>query len=72
MPVEAVALVLGEHDDLQVAGVREVRQREVDDAIGAAKGNRRFRPVVGERQEAFAFAAGEHHHQDLRIDSHWR
>ena len=40
--VEAVALVLGEHDDLEVPGVGEVRQREVDEAVGAAE---RARPA---------------------------
>jgi hypothetical protein len=36
--VEAVALVLGEHDDLAVAAVDQVRQREVDEAVVPPKG----------------------------------
>ena len=37
VPVEAVRLVLGEHDDLSQIGIDEVRQGEIDDAEFAAK-----------------------------------
>ena len=68
--VEAVALVLGQHDDLQVAGVGEVRQCEVDQPIGAGERHRRFGPVVGQRQEAFALPAGKNDDENSRLGCH--
>ena len=68
--VEAVALVLREHDDLEVAGVGEVRQGEVDQPVAAAERHGRLRPVVGEREEPLALAAGEDDHEDVRFSSH--
>ena len=57
--VEAVALVLGEHHDLQEAGVGQVGQGEVDQAVVAAEGHSRLGTVQGEGQEALAFTAGQ-------------
>ena len=52
VPVEAVRLVLGQHDDLEVAGVHDVGQREVDEPVDAAE---RARPVwLGPRSAASA------------------
>ena len=70
--VEAVALVLGEHDDLQVAGIGEIRQREVDQSVRAGERNGRLGAVIGQRLETLAFAAGQHDHEHFRFDRHHR
>jgi hypothetical protein len=62
--VEAVALVLGENDDLEVAGVGQVRENEVDDAVVAAEGHGRLGPVGGQRGQPLSLAAGQHHGED--------
>jgi hypothetical protein len=59
VPVEAVRLVLREHDDLREAGVQQVREREVDQAVHPAERDGRLRTVLGERHEALPLAAGE-------------
>ena len=48
--LERCALVLGEHFDACDAGIDEVRQDDVDNAVAAAKGNRRLGAVEGERK----------------------
>ncbi len=68
--VEAVALVLRQHDDLEVPGVGEVRQREVDEPVGAAERHRRLGPVVGEREQPLALAAGQHDDEDVGFSGH--
>ena len=65
--VETVALVLREHDDLEVSRVGEVGEREVDDAIVAAERDRRFRAIVSQRHHALALAASQHNDQHLRF-----
>ena len=63
--VEAVALVLREHDDLEVAGVGEVRQHEVDEPVRAAERHGRLGPVGGERRQPAALTAGQHQREHL-------
>ena len=65
VPVEAVRLVLRQHDDLEVAGVDDVGQREVDEAVDAAERHRGFGPVGGQRHQALALTAGEDDGEDL-------
>ncbi len=65
--VEAVALVLGQHDDLEEAGVGQVGQGEVDQAVVAAEGHGRLGPVEGQGHQPLALAAGQHHRQYLRL-----
>ena len=65
--VEAVALVLREHDDLQVAGVGEVRQDEVDDPVAAAVGHGRLGPVGSQRRQPPALTAGQDDDENLRL-----
>ncbi|MBG9885462.1 hypothetical protein ABE10_02440, partial [Bacillus toyonensis] len=65
VPVEAVRLVLREHDDLPETGVDEVRDREVDESVLSAERHRRLGPVRGQRHESLALAAGEDDPEDL-------
>ena len=53
-------LVLRQHDDLEVAGVDDVGQREVDQPVDAAERDRGFGPVGGQRHQPLALPAGEH------------
>jgi len=61
--VEAVALVLGEHDDLEEPGVGHVRQGEIDEAVLAPEGDRGFGPVQRQRHQAFSFTTGKYDRQ---------
>ena len=59
VPVQAVALVLGEDGDLPHLGVDQVRQDEVDQPVVAPEGHRRLGPVLREGCETLALAPGE-------------
>ena len=59
--VEAVALVLRQHHDLVVVRVDQVREREVDQPVVAAERHGGLGAVGGQRREALALAAGQHH-----------
>jgi hypothetical protein len=65
--VEAVRLVLGEHDDLEVAGVHDVGEREVDEAVGATERNGRLGAVRGQRHQPLPLATGQDDRQHLGI-----
>ncbi len=65
VPVEAVRLVLREHDDLQEARVHDVGQGEVDQPVDAAERHRRLGPVGGEWHQPLALTASEHDRQDV-------
>ena len=54
--VQRVALVLREHDDPPVAGVDQVRQREVDQPVVAAERDRRLGAVERQRRQPLALA----------------
>ena len=69
VPVEAVRLVLGEHDDLEVAGVDDVGQREVDQPVDASERDRRLGAVRRERHQPLPLPAREHDDQDLRTSA---
>jgi len=64
MPVQAVALVLGQDADLANAGVGQVGQREVDQPVQAAERDGWLRPVRGQRAESGSGTPGEHDAQD--------
>ena len=64
VPVQAVALVLGQHADPQDAGVDQVGQREVNQPVEAAERNGGLRPVVGERRQPLSRAARQHDAED--------
>ena len=65
VPVQRVRLVLRQHGAPQVAGVDEVRQREVDEPVAAAERDGRLRPVERERHQPLALAAREHDPKNL-------
>src|SRR5665648_833541 len=65
VPVQAVRLVLGQHDDLQVPGVHQVRQREVDQPVEPSEGHRGLGAIGGERHESLTLTAGEDDGQDV-------
>ena len=67
--VEGVTLVLGQHHDLAVSAVHQIRQREVDQPVRAAEGHARFGPVRRQRHEAFALASGQDDGQDAGAGS---
>ncbi len=70
VPVEAVALVLGEHHDANEAGVHQVGQGEVDEPVVAPERHRRLGAIPGEGEQSLALAPGEHHHQHVRPARH--
>ena len=65
VPVEAVRLVLGEHDDLEVAGVHHVGQREVDQPVDAPERDRGLGPVGGQRHQPLALTPRQHDREDV-------
>ena len=65
--VEAMTFVLRQHHDLQVAGVGEVRQDEVDDSIAATKRHRWLGAIGGKRRQTAALATSENNDQDSWI-----
>ena len=63
--VEAVRLVLRQHDDLEVAGVDDVGQGQVDEPVDAGEGHGGFGPVRRQRHEPLALATCEDNRQDF-------
>ena len=59
--VEAPGLVLREHEQPPQTAVEAVREREIDDPVGATERHSGLRAVAGERVETCASAAGQHH-----------
>jgi hypothetical protein len=57
MPVQAVALVLGQHADTPDAGVDQVRQREVHQPVESGERHRWFGAVGGERRQPLSLTA---------------
>ena len=64
--VEAVRLVLGQHDDLAKPRVDEVRDREVDEPVLPAERDCGLRPVRRQGHQSLSLAAGEDDSEDLR------
>ena len=65
VPVETVGLVLRQHDDLEVAGVHDVRQREVDQPVDPGERHRRLGPVGRQRHQPLSLPSGEHDREDV-------
>ena len=59
VPVQRVRLVLRQHGALEVPGVDQVGQGEVDEAVGPAERDRWLGAVLGEGHQAFSLASGE-------------
>ena len=55
VPVEAHRLVLREHQNPPQAAVEAVREREIDDAVDAAKRHGRLGPIARQRPEPRPF-----------------
>ena len=64
--VERLRLVLHEHLHAEQAGVGEVGEDEVDDAVATGEGDGRFGPLAGEWIEPPTFAPREDHGQRFR------
>jgi len=60
VPVQAVALVLGQHADPLQPAVHQVGQREVHQPVEGSERNGGFRPVRGQRPQRPARPAREH------------
>ena len=63
--VQALGLVLGGDEDLPEAGVDAVGEREVDDPVGAAEGDRGLGAVAGQGIEPLARAPRQEHRHDV-------
>ena len=59
--VQLKGLILGEDTDREDARVDAVGQREVDDTVLSAEGDRRFGDLVGQDAESAALAASQKH-----------
>ena len=59
VPVQADGLVLGQDQDLAKVGVQAIREREVDDPVDPAEGDRRLGPVTRQGFEARPPPPGE-------------
>ena len=70
MAVQGVGLVLSQHSNLQETGVDEVRQHEVNEAVGTTKRNGGLSAVFSQGEEALSLAAGEDNGKDVRKASH--
>ena len=57
--VQGVGLVLGQHRNLEVAGVDQVGQDKVNEAVGSAKRHGGFGAVFGQGKKALSLAAGK-------------
>lgn len=69
MDVEAVTLVLSEHNDSSKPAVRKIGQGKVYKAVLASVGDGRFGAVRCQRHEALTDAASEDNGEDSRINT---
>ena len=65
VPVERQRLVLGEDVDAAQIGIDAVGKGDVDDAVLAAKGNRRLGAIARERKQPFAGSARQKYAQSV-------
>ena len=65
--VQAVGLVLRQHDDLEVAGVDDIGQGEVDESIDAAERHCGFGSVSRERHQPLALPTRQDDGQNLGV-----
>ena len=57
--VQGVGLVLGQHRNLEVAGVDQIGQDKVNEAVGTSERHGGFGAVFGQGKKALSLAAGE-------------
>ena len=55
--VKGVRLVLSQHDDLEVSGVHDIRQSEIDQTEMTSKRNGRLRAIRRQRHQTLTFTA---------------
>lgn len=60
-----MGLVLDEDGDFSKPRVEAITEREIDNAIFPAEGNRRLRPMLGERIKTLALPARQHHGENV-------
>ena len=65
MTAEGQRFVLKRDEDPAEPGIDAVAEREVDDPVRAAEVDRRLRPFLGQRVEAFTSPASQHHHESV-------
>lgn len=70
VPVERVRLVLGQNAQPQIAGVDEIAQHEVDQAVRTTERDRGLRAIGCHRIQAFALTSGEHDSEYMRLGPH--
>ena len=63
--IQAHRLVLREHENAAQAAVEAIRQREIDDAIDAAKRHGRLGPIARQRPQPRSFAPGQYDRQNF-------
>ena len=63
--VQGVGLVLGEDDDLEIPGVHNIRQSEINEPVVTTEGDCGLGTIIGEGHQALAFAASENDSKDV-------
>ena len=69
MAIEAGGLVLREDQNLADFAIEAIGQREIDDAVQPAEGDRRLRPIASQRLEPCPLAPGKDDGQDIFHDA---
>ena len=67
VPVQRVRFVLRQHTDLEIPGIHQVRQHEVDQSEVSAERNCWFCAVSSQRPQPFSFAACKYDPEDLGL-----
>jgi hypothetical protein len=61
-----VGFVLDENGDFSKPRVEAITEREIDNAIFPAKGNRRLGPMFGEWMKTLTLSARQHHGEHVQ------
>ena len=67
VPVQAVALVLGQHADAPDSRVDEIGEREVDKPVQASERHGGLGTVIGQRRQSLPGSASEDNREYLRL-----
>ena len=68
--VQRMRLVLSQYADSAQARIDQIRQHEVDQSIGAAKGDGRLRAIRGQREQPLACPTGKDDREHARTRLH--